>query len=211
MSWSMTSVGDPVTVLTIGHSSHSYERFLSLLQSASVTAVADVRSVPYSRHFPQFNSATLKQSLRSDGIAYSFLGHELGGRPRGPELFCDGVADYEAVARTAVFKAGLARVVEGSRSFRIALMCSEQDPADCHRCLLIARALHGTDTAAAHIMSDATVLGHAAFEQRLLQMAGRAAEDMFLSPTARLALAYRERARKVSYAEPPLQRTEAAE
>jgi len=100
----MVSAGNEV--LTIGHSSLPYEGFVELLRKAGVTAVADVRSAPYSRHYPQFNRETLKAELKADGIEYSFLGEELGGRPTDRRLFCDGVADYEGMAREASFVKG---------------------------------------------------------------------------------------------------------
>src|ERR1700722_20120562 len=93
----------------IGHSTLPYERFLELLRRCSVTAVADVRTAPYSRHSPQFNKDTLRNELRHDGIAYVFLGQELGGRPKDKQLFCEGVADYEKMARVADFAKGLDR------------------------------------------------------------------------------------------------------
>src|SRR5580658_741578 len=121
----MTYTGEPKqhTALTIGHSTHSYERFLALLRSAGATAIADVRTAPYSKHFSHFNRDVLKEELRHDGIAYSFLGKELGGRPRDSRLYCDGVADYERMAATADFKEGLHRVLQGAQKYRIALMC----------------------------------------------------------------------------------------
>jgi uncharacterized protein (DUF488 family) len=126
-----------LTVFTIGHSTHSYEHFLSLLRASGITAVADVRTTPFSRHFPHFNEAALRSELKLDGISYVFLGRELGGRPSSQSFYCDGVADYEKMARTETFASGIKRVVEGAKSFRVALMCSENDPLDCHRCLLV--------------------------------------------------------------------------
>src|SRR5579872_6567480 len=114
-----------VEVLTIGHSTLPYERFLALLRQASVTAVADVRTAPFSRHFPHFNSDVLRDELRHDNIAYVFLGKELGGRPKDKRFFCDGVADYEKMAETEEFERGLDRVIEGAKKYRIAMMCSE--------------------------------------------------------------------------------------
>ena len=104
-------------------------------------AVADVRSSPYSRHSPHFSRDELRAELRSEGISYVFLGNELGGRPKDRRFYCEGVADYEKMAQTPEFKTGLDRVIEGARKYRIALMCSEHDPLDCHRCLLVGRAL----------------------------------------------------------------------
>jgi uncharacterized protein (DUF488 family) len=189
-------------VLTIGHSTHPYERFLALLRQAGVTAVADVRTEPYSRHFPQFNSDVLKGELRLDGIAYSFLGEELGGRPKGQQFYCDGVADYEKMATTEEFQKGLDRVVEGAKRYRIALMCSEHDPLDCHRCLLVGRALAKRGVAVKHILPDGAIIEHAQIEDRLLKISGRENDDMFAPREERLAAAYRERARKVAFAGP---------
>jgi len=69
------------------------------------------------------------------------LPKELGGRPTEQSFYRDGVADYEKMAKATDFGKGLARIVEGAKKHRIAIMCSEQDPLDCHRCLLVARAL----------------------------------------------------------------------
>src|SRR5580704_12161906 len=70
------------TLFTIGHSTHSLEHFVNLLTKHGVQAVADVRSVPYSRRNPQFNRKPLMQHLQASGIAYVFLGKELGAHVR---------------------------------------------------------------------------------------------------------------------------------
>jgi hypothetical protein len=189
------------TILTIGHSTHTYERFVELLRNAGVTAVADVRTSPHSRHFPHFNRGTIEAKLHADGIAYSFLGEELGGRPKSRKYYSDGVADYERMAAAAEFKSGLKRVIDGAQKYRIALMCAEQDPLDCHRCLLIARALAERGMKAGHILPDGQIVSHSEIEDRLLSMSGRGKDDLFASREEQLASAYRERARKVAYAE----------
>ena len=105
------------TVLTIGHSSHSYERFLALLRGAGATAIADVRTSPYSRHFPQFSDEPLKAALSRDGVAYSFLGRELGSQPQDGRYYRDGVADYELMAaarNSTVASTGLQKARENS-------------------------------------------------------------------------------------------------
>lgn len=188
-------------VLTIGHSTQSYEDFLNKLRSAQVTAVADVRSSPFSRHFPHFNRDVLKEELRMDNIAYVFLGDELGGRPKDKQFFCDGVADYEKMAQTNMFAKGLDRVLEGSQKYRIALMCSEHDPLDCHRCLLVGRALSEKGVSVGHILGNGRKVSHGQIEARLLELAGRSDGDLFKTPQERLHEAYRDRAVKVAYAE----------
>jgi uncharacterized protein (DUF488 family) len=87
-------------VLTIGHSNQPIDRFVALLRDAGVTALADVRSTPSSRRLPWFSAKPLRARLEAEGIAYLAIGEALGGRPREPSLFRDGVADYEAMAAT---------------------------------------------------------------------------------------------------------------
>lgn len=190
-----------LSVLTVGHSTHSWERFAKLLSAAGVTAVADVRSSPYSRHTPHFNRETLIASLRTRQIAYVFLGKELGGRPDRPDLFTAGVADYEKMAATETFRAGLDRIIEGARRYHIALMCSEHDPLDCHRCLLVARRLRDRSIDVAHVLSNGSVESHSSIEDRLLNLQGLAKEDFFATREQRLNVAYRERNLRVAYAE----------
>jgi uncharacterized protein (DUF488 family) len=194
---------DPDEVLTIGHSTLSFERFLSLLRRASVTAVADVRSAPFSRKSPHFSRNELSAELRADGISYVFLGKELGGRPSERTFYCGGVADYEKMARAPEFREGLDRVIEGARKYRIALMCSERDPLDCHRCLLVGRALMERGLRVGHILFDGSVATHRQIEDTLLELSGHEDGDLFASHSERLATAYRKRARKVAFAEPP--------
>jgi uncharacterized protein (DUF488 family) len=189
-------------VFTIGHSTHSWERFVALLQSAKVTAVADVRTSPYSRHSPQFSRDSLPAELRLDGISYVFLGKELGGRPSGHRFYCDGIADYEKMAQAPEFSKGLDRVIEGAKKYRIVLMCSERDPLDCHRCLLVGRALAQRGVRVNHILDDGSIVSQNQIEEALLRLAGRDAADLFAPPSERLATAYRARARKVAFAEP---------
>lgn len=190
-----------VEVLTIGHSTLPYERFLALLRRWLVTAVADVRTAPYSRYSPHFNQDVLRKELRQDGIAYVFLGEELGGRPKDKQLFCDGVADYEKMACVADFTRGLTRVVEGAKKYRIAMMCSEHDPLDCHRCLLIGRALHAQGVVVRHILSDGSLVDQASVEDRLMELSRQADDDLFADRNQRVAIAYRVRAVKVAYSE----------
>jgi uncharacterized protein (DUF488 family) len=191
-------------VLTIGHSTHSYERFLSLLRAFDVTAIADVRTTPSSRHFPHFNEDTLRSELRLDGISYAFLGKELGGRPVGRSFYCDGIADYEKMAKTELFASGISRVIEGAKKFRVALMCSEHDPLDCHRCLLVGRALTSQGARLDHIMGNGTLMSQEAIEEKLLNLSGRSSDDLLMTASERLSAAYRDRSLKVAYVEPTL-------
>jgi uncharacterized protein (DUF488 family) len=190
-----------VAILTIGHSNHALERFIALLEGGQVTAVADVRSAPVSRFVPHFNKDRLAASLADRGILYLYLGEELGGRPEQSELFTDGVADYEKMARLPSFKAGIEKLIEGARDKRIAVMCAEADPLDCHRCLLVGRALAERGVDVGHILPSGPIVTQAEIEDRLLDLGGLAEESLLsASRDERLAEAYRARAQKVAYA-----------
>ncbi len=186
-------------VLSVGHSNLSYDDFLALLRGAGATAVADVRSSPYSRRLPHFDGRELKRRLAAEGIAYVHLGRELGGRPSDRRLYRDGVADYEAMARVPAFASGLDRLVAGASRYRIAMMCSEGDPTECHRCLLVGRALKERGTRVGHVMSDGRQVRQEAVEQYLLALAGELREDLFRTPAERVSSAYRARASKFAY------------
>jgi uncharacterized protein (DUF488 family) len=188
-------------VFTIGHSTLSYVQFVTRLKNAGVNALADVRTSPFSRYTPHFNQDHLKQSLKEDGISYVFLGKELGGRPRDPEYFTHGIADYEKMATSRLFKMGLDRVEQGAHSHHIALMCSERCPLDCHRCLLVGRALVARGMSVTHLLSGKEELSHHQIEGQLLQLEGQSADDMFCSLADRVNEAYRKRNRKVAFAE----------
>src|SRR5262245_21678487 len=182
-------------LFTIGHSNHPIDRFLTLLNDAGITALVDVRSQPSSRRYPWFSAKRLRDALAHENIAYVPIGDALGGRPRDPALFQDGVADYEAMASRPEFSAGIERVMTGMQRFRVCLMCAEREPLDCHRCLLVAPALAARGLKLGHILADGSVVPHATIEERLLELAGR--DDLFSDPAARLRQAYRRRSRAV--------------
>ncbi len=189
-------------VLTIGHSTLSLDAFLTLLANGGVTAVADVRTSPFSRRMPHFSRNELRAALKGQNIKYVFLGKELGGRPRASTLYCDGIADYEKMALEPDFLKGIDRVISGAREHTIALMCSEHNPLDCHRCLLVGRALTERNIPLGHILSSGRVVDQHDLEEKLLAFSGSPADDMFDSRHDRLARAYKLRARNVAYREP---------
>jgi uncharacterized protein (DUF488 family) len=186
-------------LFSIGHSNIPAERFVAMLRNVGVNAIADVRSTPASRRFPWFSSKTLARSLQGDGILYMPFGETLGGRPRDHGLYRDGVADYEKMARLPEFRAGLDRLLLAATQHRVCVMCAEREPLDCHRCLLVSRALAERGCAVGHILHDGNVEPHAATEQRLLADSGPDADLFATGHGERLAAAYRRRRRAVAY------------
>ena len=167
------------SVLTIGHSTHSLEVFLELLQRHDVSAVADVRSVPYSRFNPQFNREPFAEALESERIRYVYLGNEVGGRSEDPACYEDGRIRYDRVAATESFRKGLARIVNGAAKHRIALMCAEKEPLECHRTLLVSRALQEQGIDVAHIHPDGRREPHNEAMDRLLDMLKLPRKDLY--------------------------------
>ncbi|MDX6672344.1 MAG: hypothetical protein QOI91_2707 [Solirubrobacteraceae bacterium] len=143
---------------TIGHSNHDLEWFIDLLRGQRINFAVDVRSYPYSRHAPQFNREELESALRNNGVGYLFLGDALGGRPGRDEHYdADGHAIYEEMAREPSFAAAIDRLLDGAGGHRLALMCSEADPHDCHRRLLVGKVLAERGAELRHILRDGTV------------------------------------------------------
>jgi uncharacterized protein (DUF488 family) len=184
---------------SIGHSNIPIARFVAMLRACGVNAIADVRSTPVSRFFPWFSAKALAARLRQDGIGYMPLGDNLGGRPREPKLYRDGIADYEAMARQPDFLAGIETLSALAARCRVCLMCAEREPLDCHRCLLVAHSLAQRGKTIGHILHDGTVEPHDATEHRLLAYDGAAADLFLTGQNERLAAAYRRRARAVAY------------
>ncbi len=147
-------------ILTIGASTMSVERLIELLKQHSVTAVADVRSVPASRFTPQFNEKPLHASLASSGIRYVFLGRELGARSSRPECYVNGVVQYERLAQTPEFEKGVQRVLDGASRERVVLLCTEHDPLDCHRTILVSRVLVERGAEIDHIHTGGEIESH---------------------------------------------------
>lgn len=126
-------------MFTIGHSNQPADEFLGLLQMHSIEVLADVRSRPVSRFCPQFSQKRLQASLAAAGIDYVFLGRELGGRPDGEQFYDEGGrVVYERIAAQQIFRNGIERLLEIAETRRVVIMCSEEDPAKCHRRHLIA-------------------------------------------------------------------------
>ena len=193
----------PAQILhTVGHSNQSAEDFVRILRAHGVSAVADVRSVPYARYCPWFNTDQVAALLRAEGIEYVFLGRELGARPEDPACYRDGRVDLARLPEREAFQQGLERVLRELTARRICLMCSEADPMLCHRAIVICRALRGRGFGIRHILPGGGTEEHEELERRLVKSLG-------LGPTlfepdipmeTLIERAYDEQAARIAYA-----------
>jgi uncharacterized protein (DUF488 family) len=149
---------NPLRVYTIGHSNHTWETLLQLLQDNHIDIVVDVRSRPYSRFCPHSNKKRLEQSLSDEEISYMYLGNLVGGMPDGDEYYDDdGYVLYDRLVDSPRFQEGISCIEELIAHSRIALMCAEEDPHKCHRRFLIGAVLIRKGVALWHIRKDGTI------------------------------------------------------
>lgn len=187
-------------IYTIGHSKHPIDRFIALLQQHGIDALADVRSTPYSRFNPQFNKEKLTAALAAAGIRYVFLGEELGARSKDPSCYEDGGrVSYAKLASTDLFRHGLERLLTGMRDHRIAIMCAEREPLDCHRTILVARELEKAGVPVTHILHDGSLEPNVQAMQRLAADLELAPTDLFRTSDDLIEQAYDKQASRIAY------------
>jgi uncharacterized protein (DUF488 family) len=197
----LTESAKPEPVLTVGHSNLEISAFLGLLVAHSIHQVVDVRSQPYSRYVPHFNREQLQQALDEVGIDYVFAGREFGARSPDPEAYDDdGRVQYSALRSTHGFERQMLEVVTKSRGGRRqALLCTEADPADCHRAVLVAHALHESGAVVEHLHTDGRVESHVGFLDRI-----SGPPDLFSDDGDRFARALAARERVIAYVNPEI-------
>ena len=175
---------------------------MELLRHQGISAVADLRSQPYSRHVPQYCKREFAAMLKDAGIAYVFLGKELGARSDDDGVFEGDRVDFDKLAATELFRAGLDRVRGGAARYRIALVCAEQDPIHCHRAILVARHLLSPALEVRHIHRDGRAESHVELERRLLEQHGLSGGDLFTPLSDQLAEAYKRQSAQLAWRRP---------
>jgi uncharacterized protein (DUF488 family) len=187
-----------LNIFTIGHSIHTIEYFIDLLNRYSITAVCDVRSHPYSKFNPQFNRETLKSDLKKNNIAYVFMGKELGARSENPDCYIDGKVQYNCLVDETQFQQGINRLYQGMKRYSIALMCAEKDPITCHRMILVCRELRSIAGKINHILANGEIETNSDAENRLLKTLG-IVPDMFKSKRECVEDAYNKQGQRIAY------------
>ena len=186
------------TVLyTVGHSTHETKAFVALLKQHDITALCDVRSQPYSRYNPQYNREILKDEIKMHGIHYVYLGKELGARSDNAQCYANGQVQFARLARDETFQCGLTRLRNGASEHKIALMCAEKDPLDCHRMILVTRQLRG-EFSVHHICADGAIETNQQAEHRLMKLVG-IRPSALIADEDNIAAAYDKRGERIAY------------
>jgi uncharacterized protein (DUF488 family) len=192
-------------LFTIGYSGHTIESFIALLKSNKIDVVCDVRSTPYSKYKPDFSRRTFRQHLNAVGIKYKFFGEELGARPKDRDCYVHGQATYEKISKTEFFRTGLDRIKKGAESLNLALVCSEEDPIECHRAVLVCSNLEDIRSRIVHIHSDGRLEDQAAFEKRLVSLFGLTPLPLLQQPDdwpSAISKALQKQSEAIAYREP---------
>ena len=159
---------DPIPIYTIGYGARSVEALLAVLQTWQIAFVIDIRSAPYSRFKPEFSKESLAREIERRQIRYLYMGDLLGGRPTDPACYRDGKVDYDLVKQTAAYQEGIGRLGRAfAQQRRVALLCSEGRPEECHRSKLIGESLAGLDIPVIHLDENDQPLSQAAVIARL--------------------------------------------
>ncbi|MFO7535841.1 MAG: DUF488 domain-containing protein [Kiritimatiellia bacterium] len=188
-------------IFTVGHSNHTSDAFVALLRLHRINAIADVRSSPYSRFASQFNKEAIATLLSDNRIIYVFLGNYLGARPKDPTCYHKGAIDFSLLSQTDYFQEGLGRVRKGASQFNLALMCTEKDPIQCHRTILVCRHLRGKDTIIKHILEDGELEDNRDSERRLMDSLHMTSADLFQTPEDLVEQAYDKQGERIAYHE----------
>lgn len=189
-------------LFTIGHSTHTAEKFIELLSMHTIQVVCDVRSNPYSKFNPHFNRETIKKQLKEHQMSYVYLGKELGPRSDDPAHYVNGQVQYNLIANTELFQEGLKRLRNGLKTHRVALMCAEKDPVMCHRTILICRNLRSDEIEISHILENGGLESSRDSERRLMGMLKIPETTLFEKPEELIERAYDIQSEKIAHTFP---------
>lgn len=199
------------SLYTIGHSQHTLDYFVGLLREHHINYLLDVRSTPYSKYAEQFNKEHIERGLQNAGLKYYFMGAYFGARPDDKNLYCDeGYLDFERVRKSSQFLKGFNNVIKGlEQGNNIALMCTEKDPFDCHRAIMVSRAFDLANIEVNHVLEDGNLQSQKELNERLLnKYYPDRAQMTFLDylnylnmkeESDYLGMAYRQRNKEIGY------------
>lgn len=186
-------------IFTIGHSNLDISDFINLLLANKIELVVDVRSAPYSKLYPHFNRNPLEVSLTKNFIKYIFLGDSVGGRSNNLKDFSKGRVVYKKIAEKEEYVSSINTIIQNSSKYRIVLMCSEKEPLECHRTLLISRSIETHRVKILHIHRDGQIESQSEAIQRLLKIWKLDSPNLFGEDAERIDEAFTKQESKYAY------------
>jgi uncharacterized protein (DUF488 family) len=197
-------VSEMSKLFTIGYSGLEATGFTRLLEANNINVICDVRSTPYSHYKPDFSRGPFRSFLNKSGFKYVFLGEQLGARPKDRSCYVNGQATYDRISKSSFFMDGLIRIRNGVDTLNLALVCSERDPIECHRAVLVCRNLPDLRPVTYHIHTDGTVENQDQFDERLVQLHNAAPPPLLRRPgdwERAVAQAYEKQSAAIAYRE----------
>lgn len=159
-------------IYTIGHSQHNVDYFIDMLKTYNINYLIDVRSMPFSQYASSYNKDILKATLIPCNINYAFMGEYFGARPKNTNLYSEkGYLDFNKMKNSNTFLRGMENVLKGiEQGNRIAFMCTEKDPIECHRAILVGNAFYEQGIDVEHILANNTLQNHSVLNKRLVDI-----------------------------------------
>ena len=196
-------------LFTIGHSVHPLAYFLELLRKYAVDYVIDVRSIPYSEHASDYNKENIKNFLNDEKIGYAHMGKYFGARQEDSSLYTFDknkekyYLDFEKVQKSPNFQIGFENILKGREKYKIAFMCSEKNPIDCHRAIMVGNAFFKKGCSVKHILDNGLIKDHSDLNNELLNkyFPNRSQGDFFCQTNEKdlIDQAYQKRNIEIGY------------
>jgi uncharacterized protein (DUF488 family) len=186
-------------IFTIGHSNLEISDFINLLLANKIELLVDVRSAPYSKLYPHFNRNPLEVSLTKNSIKYIFLGDSVGGRSNNIKDYSKGRVVYKKIAEKKEYISSINTIIQNSSKYKIVLMCSEKEPLECHRTLLISRSIEAHMVKILHIHRDGQIESQSEGIQRLLKIWKLDSPNLFGEDAERIDEAFTKQESKYAY------------
>ena len=156
-------------IYTIGYSRFAVDDFIGVLKNYNVTCLVDVRSLPKSTHFKDFNKEHISRILKLNNILYRNYDREFGARQTNEKFYTNGVLDFDKFSLSEQFLDGVRKIEAGMElGYTFALMCAEKRPENCHRCILVARKFHQLGYDVRNIIDNGKFIGQNEVEKILL-------------------------------------------
>ena len=159
-------------IYTIGYSGFKINEFILVLKKNKINAVVDVRSYPYSKYYPDYNSNVLKEILEKNSIVYRLYDKEFGARQKDYALYDENnQLNFKLFSKSQQFRKGILRLKKGvSCGYTIALMCAEKNPLECHRAILVGRELNKIGFNVLHIIDNNKMMTEKELELSLVDL-----------------------------------------